>query len=326
MTAPVAFICFNRPDVTRRTLEQIEKAKPSELYVIADGPRQGNPDDPSGCEAVRKEIERVPWACRVHRLYSEVNLGLEANTILGLDWVFGQVEEAVIVEDDCLPNADFFRFCTELLARYRDTGKVWHISGLAPTVPLELFGGASYAFTAFGLTWGWATWRDRWQSFRAGFRRGYDNGSARSPSAAGIDSSQLLTRSGRRFFQDVARDIEAATFTWDVNWAQTVIANRGLAVMPAANLIENIGYGPDATNTRGELRQRGHESMRWPLAHPPELAVNAAIQRSFEGLIAPYYGRIERFFASRLREGRARDLARSAARIWRERRMPLELE
>jgi hypothetical protein len=218
------------------------------------------------------------------------------------------------------------RFCTELLARYRDTEEVWHIGGRAPTVPRELFGGASYAFTAFGLTWGWATWRDRWLSFRADFRRSYDDGPRRSPSAAGIENSQLLTRAGRRFFTDVARAPEGAPFTWDVNWAQTVIANRGLAVMPAANLIENTGWGPDSTNTRGELRQRGLESVDWPLVHPAELAVNVPIQRSCEGLIGPYYGRVARFFSTRLREGRARDLARSAARIWRDRRMHLEVE
>jgi hypothetical protein len=324
MTAPVAFICFNRPEVTRRTLGHIGQAKPADLYLIADGPRQDHPNDASACEAVRKELEHVPWECRVHRLFSDVNLGLEANTVLGLDWVFDQVEEAIIVEDDCLPSSDFFRFCTELLSRYGDIDKVWQVMGRAPTLPLEVFGGASYAFTAVGSMWGWATWRDRWRSFRAGFRRSYDGVPARVPSAAGVDDSQLVTRSGRRFFKDVSRDLQGESFTWDVNWAQTVISNRGLVAIPAANLIENVGYGPNATNTRGELRQRSLESMRWPLAHPPELEVNVPIEKFLERLIAPHHGRIVRFVGSRLGEGKARDLARSAAQIWRDRRIQIE--
>jgi hypothetical protein len=322
LTAPVALICFNRPEVTRRTLEQIQQSKPSALYVIADGPREDRPDDASACEAVRQEVERVAWECRVHRLYSEVNLGLEGNTVLGLDWVFDQAEEAIIVEDDCMPNSDFFAFCTELLSRYRDTEKVWQIGARAPTVPPEVFEGASYAFTAFGSMWGWATWADRWRAFRAGFRRSYDNEPARAPSSAGVDGSQLLTRAARRFFKDVARAPEGTSFTWDVNWAQTVIASRGLVAIPAANLIENVGYGPDATNTRGELLQRSLESMQWPLVHPKALEINEPIEKFAERLIAPHHGRIVRL-AAKLPEGRTRDLARAAARVWRARRMPV---
>ena len=39
MHTPVAFIIFNRPEVTERVFAEIARARPQKLFVIADGPR-----------------------------------------------------------------------------------------------------------------------------------------------------------------------------------------------------------------------------------------------------------------------------------------------
>ena len=317
-TAPVALISFNRPDVTRRTLERIREAAPSELLLIADGPRPGNDDDVENCAAVRRELEAIDWPCNVRRRFSDVNLGLDPSLQGGLDWVFEQVEEAIVLEDDCLPNRDFFRFCSELLERYRSADEVWMISGRAPPVPAEVFGGASYAFTAVGPIWGWASWRRCWQRHRSISAPG-DGTSA--PAEIDLSGSRLQSGAARRYFEDVGRAREGVGFAWDSRWSLSQIRERGLAVMPNANLIEQIGFGADATHSESEIPQLGLEPMQWPLSHPAELEVNPEIERLLERVLTAFHGRVARLASRALGNGRLRQVVRSAVGALRNRQL-----
>jgi hypothetical protein len=317
-------IAFNRPDVTRRTLERIREAAPSQLFLTANGPRPGNPEDPAKCSAVRRIFdEEIDWPCEVHRLYHEVNCGADGNIELGLDWVFEHVEQAIVLEDDCLANADFFRFCSTLLEHYRDTDEVWHISGRAAGFPPETFGGASYCFTAYWAVTGWATWRRAWQRHRQYFPRRHDGSPMAPLPPVDLSASRLLTRAGRRYFADAARDYNARGFSWDAYWWLSVLRERGLVAVPIANLVLHEGFGADATHTQNEVPQLGLESLDWPLSHPPKLEVNADIERLAEKVTASHVGRAARFVARHLPQGRVRAVLRAAVSAWRDRKLPL---
>ena len=125
----VAFIVFKRPDTTEKVFEVIRKAKPPKLLVIADGPRAYRPGEAENCAATRAIIERVDWECEVLKNYSDINLGCKQRVSSRLNWLFDLVEEAIILEDDCLPHLSFFRFCQELLTYYRDEQQITSISG-----------------------------------------------------------------------------------------------------------------------------------------------------------------------------------------------------
>jgi hypothetical protein len=322
-TPPVVLVSFNRPQMTRRNLQAIREAAPAELFLIANGPRAGVEEDVPKCEAVRAELEAVDWPCRVHRRYIEVNCGIDANFELGLDWVFEHTDRAVVLEDDCIPNIDFFRFCGELLERYRDEHDVWQISSRAPKVRGGAFGGASYGFGGFGPIWGWATWRRAWTAHRRRFPRTHDVPAPR-PDAAGLHSSRLLTAKGRRYFADIAAAEVGTDFAWDSYWTLSTVCERGLVAFPRFNLVENIGFGEQATNTRNPIPQREHEAMEWPLIHPERIALNRDIELLLERLAAAYHGRLARFVARRLAEGPVRDVVRSAVVAWRNWRVPVK--
>lgn len=115
LKTPVAFVIFNRPDTTKKVFAEIAKARPPKLLVIADGPRADHLDDAEKCTTARAIIDRVDWDCEVLTNYSDINMGCKRRVSSGLDWVFDIVEEAIILEDDCLPHPTFFRFCEELL-------------------------------------------------------------------------------------------------------------------------------------------------------------------------------------------------------------------
>jgi len=125
----IAYIIFNRPRHTRETFQAIRDARPARLFIIADGPRPSHPTDAERCRAVREIVADIDWPCEVQRNYADQNLGLKRRVSSGLDWVFSQVESAIILEDDCLPHPDFFPFCQDLLERYKDDERVWTITG-----------------------------------------------------------------------------------------------------------------------------------------------------------------------------------------------------
>ena len=129
LKTPVAFIIFKRPHTTERVFEAIRQAKPPKLFVIADGPRAYRPGEAENCAATRAIIERVDWECEVLKNYSDINLGCKQRVSSRLNWLFDLVEEAIILEDDCLPHLSFFRFCQELLTYYRDEQQITSISG-----------------------------------------------------------------------------------------------------------------------------------------------------------------------------------------------------
>lgn len=110
MKTPVAFLIFNRPDTTQRVFDAIRQARPPKLLVVADGPRGDRPEEAEKCAATRKIIETVDWDCEVLKNYSDINLGCKNRVSSGLNWVFEQVDSAIILEDDCLPDPSFFPF------------------------------------------------------------------------------------------------------------------------------------------------------------------------------------------------------------------------
>ena len=153
MRTPVALIIFNRPDCTAAVLDAIARARPPRLFVIADGPRPDRPGEAALCEQTRALLQRVDWDCEVRTSFSDENLGCKRRPETGIDWVLDEVEEAIILEDDCLPSPDFFPFCEELLDRYREDERVMMISGF------NFFGETrsarqSYQFSYLGSTWG----------------------------------------------------------------------------------------------------------------------------------------------------------------------------
>lgn len=196
-------------------------------------------------------------------------MGCKRRMASGITWVFEQVEEAIILEDDCVPDSTFFRFCDELLEKYRNDERVVHIAGCN-----VYFGTAqapySYFFSQQSNTWGWATWRRAW--------RHYD-----------VQMGQWAALRNTWWLRQVLGDWDAVAYwreifdrtargdidTWDYQWLFTGWLRGGLAIIPSVNLISNIGFGADATHTKSvdELRAiPATHGMEFPLRHPPEVA------------------------------------------------------
>lgn len=235
MSAPVLFLIFNRPDTTARVFAAIRQARPSRLYIAADGPRKNRLDDNNVCAEARDVTTGVDWPCEVKTLFRAENLGCRTAISTAISWFFQHESEGIILEDDCLPHADFFPYCTELLERYRADPRVVLIGGTLPARTRPI-GKASYSFTAFGSIWGWATWRRTWQTYER-LPTPIPPADARS-----VVASVVADPTVRRYWADIFRRLALGQInTWDYQLAYQIWRDKGLAIQPNTNLISNLG-------------------------------------------------------------------------------------
>jgi hypothetical protein len=243
LSTPVAFLIFNRPDLTEIVFEAIAQAKPKKLFVIADGPRF--PEEAEKCDKAKAVINRVDWDCEVLTDFSEENLGCGRREASGFDWVFSQVEEAIFLEDDTLPTPSFFSFCQVLLERYRDDERIMHISGNN----LQLGQSRteySYYFSKYPFAWGWASWRRAWKNYDYYMKSWPEFKEAKM--MEWIFEDPYEKRYWTNIFEQMYEDPQVID-TWDYQWYYTLYSQHGLVIVPDSNLVSNLGFDrPDATH------------------------------------------------------------------------------
>ena len=276
LKTPVAFIIFKRPDTTKKVFETIRQAKPSKLFIIADGPHKERGGEAEKCAATRAIIDSIDWDCEVLKNYSEINLGCKERVATGLDWVFSIVEEAIILEDDCLPDLTFFRFCEKLLEKYRDDKRIMTICGT--NVKGEWKSNIqSYHYSYYGKGWGWASWRRAWKHFDLSMSHW---------SQPEIKKRIRDVLNNREEYQKRVQKFDNAywgkTTSWDAQWLFARLSQSGLAIVPSVNLVENIGFGEEATHTKGTYAKKPQMPfypMSFPLIEPYGLGVDRDFDR-----------------------------------------------
>jgi len=268
LTTPVAFIIFNRPDKTKKVFEEIRKIKPAELFIIADGPKKNNDEDNHLCLETRDIVEKIDWDCKVHKDYSNNNIGLRKRVSTGLNWVFEHTEEAIILEDDCVPHPTFFRFCEELLDYYRNEEKIMAIAG-TNFISLQKPENNSYFFSAFVNVWGWASWRRAWIN--------YDDKINDWPNLSKGDFLLKILRDEKsvKYYNTILQEVyEEKINSWAYRWLFSCWQNDGLIIIPAVNSVTNIGFGKEATNTKGPGKRSAvnpSNEIVFPLKHPKNI-------------------------------------------------------
>jgi hypothetical protein len=241
--SPILFIIFNRPDTTQRVFDKIKEAQPQRLYVAADGPRATKPAEAEMCEQVRAIIKQVDWPCDVKTLFRDSNLGCKHAVSSAIDWYFENEEEGIILEDDCLPANDFFRYCDTMLERYRYDTRIRHVGGCNLQMGKK-WGDASYYFSNMTHVWGWAGWRRVWKEYDKELSR-YHSNEVR-PQLETIFSDKFIVDTWEELFNHVKG---GRIDTWDYQLGFLNFFNNSLSVIPNVNLISNIGFGENSTHT-----------------------------------------------------------------------------
>jgi hypothetical protein len=276
-TTPILFLVFNRPDNTRKVFEQIRKIQPAYLYIAADGSRKDKPGEDKLCAEVRNILlSNIDWECEVKTLFRDENLGCGKAVSQAITWFFENVEEGIILEDDCLPDQSFFYYCDELLEKFRFNENVISIGGTNFNYRHEI--DQSYNFSGYMNMWGWATWKrniplvdyemNSWKKIK--FKYPF-----------------LLSRLHRRGSLDIRwlsiwRNLFDLTSsgkidTWDYQWIYAQLYNKKISIFPSRNLINNIGFSDNATHTKESdhpITKVELQKLHFPLKHPNKLEID----------------------------------------------------
>lgn len=229
----VLFLVFNRPGTTQQVFETIRQARPPRLYVAADGPRANRVGEAERAEQVRKIATAVDWPCEVKTLFREKNLGCKMAVSGGIDWFFENEEQGIILEDDCLPNSDFFRFCEEILDCYRHDPGIGMVGGFNPLGPGVMSN--EYFASRNSSIWGWATWRDRWAHYDV------DMADWHNPTIKKQIRESLSFKTYLYYWRCFDLVTNKSLNTWDYQWSFCLMHQKYKIIKPLANLIQNIG-------------------------------------------------------------------------------------
>lgn len=245
-STPVLFLIFNRPDHTKKVFLKIKEARPTQLFIAADGPRDSVDTDKLLCVQTREIINLIDWECNVKTLFRDQNLGCRYAISTAIDWFFEQVEEGIILEDDCLPDPTFFTFCEAMLSKYRVDEEIFMIHGnnyQRKQAKTE----ESYYFSKIPHVWGWATWKRAWMHYdhdMISFLDFLESGDYKTVYKEPFIRTYYLNC----FFSVFEKKVD----TWDYTWVFTIARNNGLVICPHHNLIRNIGFDVGTHVTEGQ--------------------------------------------------------------------------
>lgn len=260
----VLLLTFNRPEETLRVLDRIKLFQPSRLYIVNDGPRTGSLEDIKNVRIVRDALDcQINWNCKIKKLYRTHNLGCSRSVSQGISWFFEHENEGVILEDDCLPDASFFKYCFELLARYRHDERIWSISG-------DNFHGNhqgysnSYFFSRYFHCWGWAAWRRSWSFFPSN-----PNDLFRKVSSDGLPSDSVNRGIVAAYWKAISTMCARGMVdSWAYAYCLQSFINGGVHIHPRINLVSNIGFSETATHTHKRKTVPQCGCIRFPLVPP----------------------------------------------------------
>lgn len=275
---PVMLNVWTRTDIQRKTFSVIKEARPSILFLISDGPR--NAQERKMIEASRAVVEDIDWDCTVHKLYYEENQGMYATIKKELEFVFSHVDRCIFLEDDVLPSVSFFRFCAEMLEKYKDDLRITAINGTNYRGKYRE-GESDYFFTLANGIIGQAFWKRTYELFNDKVFQNQDllrelgNYARRNPRdfiAGGV------LKSTRDYMNDPLSYGHPAAIEFYRSFIN--ITQSQLDIVPSVNMVTNLGAGDGAAHVSNyklmpkrcqKLFYQERFEVAFPLRHPQYL-------------------------------------------------------
>jgi hypothetical protein len=262
-STPILFITYTRFDTAFEVFKSISSIRPKKLYFASNLHKPGANADQHEIFRVRSLLDAIDWPCEVFRRYPATHLNVQDSIFHAISWFFEHEEEGIVLEDDCVPHQDFYFYCQDLLGRYRDDPRIWAVSGnsfLEYAYPFT----DSYYFSKYFHCWGWASWRRAWVDFDITMASFPDflAEHARYPLFDSYIERAYWFRIWARLYRF------GLPLTWDYQFFYHIFSNAGLVVSPSRNLVQNIGFRPDAENTKDGCSPLRKVSALLPIRHP----------------------------------------------------------
>lgn len=244
---PVAIYPFVRPALCRKVFAQIKAARPSKLFIISDGPR--NERERELVRESRDIFNGIDWECEVHKLYFDDNLGMFERGREAGKYIWSHADRCIFLEDDVVVSVSFFKFCAELLEKYKDDLRIHYISGLNYLGQYDE-PEADYFFGYEAAIWGFAVWKRTIDMY--------------TYQTSDKEKKYMIDRVRRLINKDmpghwgyVSRYIETnnSAHASSTEFYKTFLcfAQHSLAIIPKINMVSNIGIGEGSAHSSDKL-------------------------------------------------------------------------
>ena len=245
---PVLFMTFARPEYARPSWEAIKKAQPKVLYFYSNKGRTEKEGECARNEEIRSYIKEIDWECDLHTWFRDEYVDVYTSLLGAKQWAFKNEETLIMLEEDCLASQAFFEYCDHFLQLYRDEKKIGFITGNNYTGGFEPKG-ADHFITRSIHHFGWATWKDRWDTYdynlnpysiiNAGYIEKY------------FEDDYLLGKYYKYLHKEVAPFV-LKTGCWDYLKVLNQFRDKTYAVTPIYNLVQNVGlFGTHTDHGKG---------------------------------------------------------------------------
>lgn len=247
---PVAINFFARPDIFAIVFDVIKKARPRQLFLIADGPRKGVESDIEDCKKCREIAEKIDWECEVYRFYNDENKGLFRTYFDSMSQVFQIVDRCIFLEDDLVVSPSFFQYCKDMLDKYENDLRIHFITGMNVMGEYNEPDG-DYFFSGEGSIWGYALWKRTFESMNLSFRE--------NPYAikASISVAKQIKPGYEKKIQDCVKNPEWMGHIPHVEFYKNLLrfTQNQIYIVPRKNLVSNIGLSANSVHASDDIRK-----------------------------------------------------------------------
>jgi len=137
-SVPVLLITWRRPGATAEVIKSLREISPKNIYIHSDGPRDNSNDLEKILETRKLIDEKINWTDNINKIYRKKNKGLYLGGSGAISWFFENEKEGIILEDDTVPNKEFFTYCKEMLSKYREDKRIWCIKLITSIICIYL--------------------------------------------------------------------------------------------------------------------------------------------------------------------------------------------
>lgn len=241
--APIVLFTFNRLDHTKKTISALQEnylASESELFIYSDGAR--NEEEKAKVKNLRRYLNTVDGFKKITIIEAEKNKGLAKSVIGGVTDIINKYSKVIVLEDDLVTSKYFLQYMNDALESFEYRKDIWSISGYGPDIDIPNDYTEDVYLTRRGSSWGWATWKDRWELvdwnledyklFKS------DKNKVREFNLSGKDLAPML--------ED---QVKGRIDSWAVRWVYSQFKNKKYTVYPVRSMVKNIGNDFSGTHT-----------------------------------------------------------------------------
>ena len=294
--APIILFTYRRLDTLKKCVAALQKnilANDTDLHIFSDAASDN--DDASAVEKVRDFIKTIQGFKSIHIYLSEKNKGLATSIINGVTKIIKQYDKVIVVEDDLITTPNFLLFMNSSLERYYQNSDVFSVSGYSFNLGNHKNWKADGYFLNRGWSWGWATWKNRWDKIDWQIKD-YKEFTANKK------YKKEFAKGGSDLNNMLKKQMTGKLDSWAIRWFYNQYKLKGLTYYPLLSKVFNNGFDNMATHTKGssnrylpqlDTLQKNH------FVYPEKIEINALFQNRFSkkmGVLSRVRSKVQDFF------------------------------